>query len=155
MGWPPWEARAPGLGCWLTNWQGCGGGGEDAPPQGALSPIVPGLPPEVRNVMRISQRSSEVSDASSFGRKLWPVRRTPPGCLPLGLRGPDSRVTAPASISEGSDVVSGASSSAHPPKVSGWSSALLSSFHTTPPPPPGGNLSHTPGFNPYLCDDTS
>ena len=66
----------------------------------------------------------------------------------LGLGGPESRLRAPASVSEGSDVVSCSSSSAHPLKVGGWSSAS-SAFHTALL----GNLSHTPDFNSYLCDD--
>lgn len=45
----------------------------------SLVPVVPRTPPEVRNLMRISQRSLEVSDASLFRRKLWLVSRTP-GC---------------------------------------------------------------------------
>ena len=53
----------------------------------------------------------------------------------LGLGGPDSRLTAPASVSEGSDVVSCSSSSSHPLKVGGWSSAS-SAFHTAPPGKP-------------------
>lgn len=40
---------------------------------------VPRTPPEVRNLMRISQCSLEVSDASSFRRKLRLASRTP-GC---------------------------------------------------------------------------
>ena len=68
--------------------------------------------------------------------------KTDPRLL-LELKGPDSRFTAPASISEGSDVVSRSSSSAHPLKVGGWSSALLSSFHTTPHPQPE-EISATP-----------
>ena len=65
----------------------------------------------------------------------------------LGLGGPESRLRAPASVSKGSDVVSCSSSSAHPLKVGGWSSAS-SAFHTALL----GNLSHTPDFNSYLCD---
>lgn len=42
-------------------------------------PLSLGRPPKVRNLMRISQRSLEVSDASSFRRKLRLVSRTP-GC---------------------------------------------------------------------------
>ena len=46
-------------------------------------PVVPRTPPEVRNLMRVSQRSLEVSDASSFRRKLRLVSWTPGCCCVL------------------------------------------------------------------------
>lgn len=48
--------------------------------------------------MQISERSLEVSDASSFRRKLWLVESDPR--MLLGLGGPESRLRAPASVSE-------------------------------------------------------
>lgn len=71
--------------------------------------------------------------------------------LLLGLEGPDSRFTTPASISEGSDVVSRSPSSAYPLTVGGWSSALLSLI----PHSPSGKSQPPPGFNPYLVDGKS
>lgn len=68
--------------------------------------------------------------------------------LLLGLQGPDSRFTAPASIQREAML----SVAALPPLIpSRWAAGLqLSSlsFHF-------GNLNHTASFNPCLCDDKS
>lgn len=102
-------------------------------------PIVPKTLPEVRNLMRISQ-SPQVGDASSLRRKSRLLRWMDPGLLGLGV--PDSRFSAHASISEGSDAVSPTSSSARPLKASVY-------------PPPAhnslGDLSHSPDSSPHTC----
>lgn len=64
--------------------------------------------------------------------------------LLLGLQGPDSRLTAPASVSDQSNVVSRSSSSAHPVKVGGWSSVLLSLIPHNAPGKPQPHLASTP-----------
>lgn len=112
----------------------------------SLVPVVPMTPPEVRNLMRISQLSLEVSDASSFRRKLWLVSRTP-GCC-WGSEGLTHASQPPPAFQREAML----SLVPLPPLIpSRWAAGLQPPVHSTQHLL--GNLSHTPGFNSCLCDD--